>query len=99
MNDQWLIMVNKAISGALLLWGIIVLVRVYPCLTKDRPFMSSLGLHMGMALWATVFLQALNNLSFVFVDSYNAIDPFMKLTSGTACLALHYLARALRDVK
>lgn len=61
--------------------------------------MSSIGLKMGFALWGTVFLQALNNLSFVFVDSYNTIDPFMKLTSGTTCLALHYLGKALRGVK
>lgn len=90
---------NKSISAGLLLWAIIVMARVYPCLTKDREFISPLGLRFGMALWATVFLQAINNLSFVFIDSYNVIDPLMKLTSATACLALHYLGVSLRNVK
>lgn len=99
MNDYWLLTLNKTLSAALLLWAVVLLVRVYPCLTKEKHFISPTGLRMGYGIWALVFLQAVNNLSFIFIDSYNAIDPAMKLTSAVGCIVLHLFSKATRNAK
>lgn len=93
------IIVNKVISSALVLWATIMLARVALYVAKDHQYVSTLGLRMAYMAWATVFIQTINNLAFLFVDGYNVIDPAMKISSVTACAVLHYLHRALRDAK
>lgn len=98
MNDAILIL-NKSISAGVLLWEIVLLVRLPLYFVKEFRYISQMGLRMAYMLWGTVFLQGINNLSFVFVTSYNAVDPVMKMSSITACICLTYLQRALRGAK
>lgn len=97
--NEYILIVNKSISAAILLWEVLLLVRLPIYFAKEFRFISPIGLRMAYMLWGTVFLQAINNLSFVFVTSYNAVDPVMKLSSITACVCLSYLHKALKDAK